>query len=163
MIAGRCRAAEANAEDPEAFADVYVMLFEGALVLRQVYGRNDAARSALPAIEKLIGKPIPRLQLDGDDPPAEQKSETGERPAAAKNGRSRRSGRNRRDRQRNVQPASAKPAEPVTEPAPRPAPKIDPPDEPVLGLGDHVPAFLMRESKPAKKKTAKSPRKRPSA
>jgi AcrR family transcriptional regulator len=47
-------AAEANAEDPEAFADVYMMLFEGALVLRQVYGRNDAARTALPAVEKLI-------------------------------------------------------------------------------------------------------------
>ena len=47
-------AAEANAEDPEAFADVYMMLFEGALVLRQVYGRNDTARTALLAVENLI-------------------------------------------------------------------------------------------------------------
>jgi len=51
-------AAEANAEDPEAFADVYMMLFEGALVLRQVYGRNDAARTAFPAVENLIAEQL---------------------------------------------------------------------------------------------------------
>jgi hypothetical protein len=31
-----------------------MIAFEGALVLRQVYGRNDAARSARPIIEQLV-------------------------------------------------------------------------------------------------------------
>lgn len=39
---------------PEVFADLYMIAFEGALVLRQVYGRDDAARSARPLIEALI-------------------------------------------------------------------------------------------------------------
>jgi len=47
-------AAQAGDRTPEVFADRYMIAFEGALVLRQVYGRNDAARSARPVIEKLI-------------------------------------------------------------------------------------------------------------
>jgi len=47
-------AAEAGDAEPEVFADRYMLVFEGALVLRQVYGRNDAARSARPIIEQLI-------------------------------------------------------------------------------------------------------------
>lgn len=51
-------AREAGAQDPETFSDLFMMLFEGALVLRQVYGRSDAARSARPAIEKLIDERV---------------------------------------------------------------------------------------------------------
>jgi AcrR family transcriptional regulator len=47
-------AARAGGDDPESFADLYMIAFEGALVLRQVYGRNDAARSARPIIEQLV-------------------------------------------------------------------------------------------------------------
>jgi len=47
-------AAEAGDADPDEFADRYMLVFEGALVLRQVYGRNDAARSARPIIDQLI-------------------------------------------------------------------------------------------------------------
>jgi AcrR family transcriptional regulator len=47
-------AARAGAADPESFADLYMIAFEGALVLRQVYGRNDAARSARPIVEQLV-------------------------------------------------------------------------------------------------------------
>jgi AcrR family transcriptional regulator len=47
-------AAAAGDADPEEFADRYMLLFEGALVLRQVYGRNDAARSARPLVEQMI-------------------------------------------------------------------------------------------------------------
>lgn len=47
-------AAEAGDAEPEVFADRYMLLFEGALVLRQVYARNDAARSARPLVEALI-------------------------------------------------------------------------------------------------------------
>ena len=49
-------AAEAGDTEPEVFADRYMLAFEGALVLRQVYGRDDAARSARPIIEQLIAE-----------------------------------------------------------------------------------------------------------
>ncbi len=47
-------AQRAGDAEPDVFADRYMLAFEGALVLRQVYGRNDAARSARPMIEQLI-------------------------------------------------------------------------------------------------------------
>lgn len=47
-------AAQAGAADPEAFADHYTMLLEGALVLRQVHDRDDAAGVALVAVKRLI-------------------------------------------------------------------------------------------------------------
>lgn len=43
----------------ETFADCYTALMEGALVLRQTYGRNDAARVVLPAIEQLLLSHLP--------------------------------------------------------------------------------------------------------
>jgi AcrR family transcriptional regulator len=52
-------AARAGASDPEGFADLYMIVFEGALVLRQVYHRDDAARAARPLIERLIAERIP--------------------------------------------------------------------------------------------------------
>ena len=47
-------AARAGVADPDAFADHYTMLLEGALVLRQVHDRDDAASVALDAVKKLI-------------------------------------------------------------------------------------------------------------
>jgi hypothetical protein len=47
-------AEQAGDAEPKVFADLYMIAFEGALVLRQVYGRNDAARSARPIVDKLI-------------------------------------------------------------------------------------------------------------
>jgi len=47
-------AEEAGDPVPDIFADRYMLVFEGALVLRQVYGRNDAARSARPIVDQLI-------------------------------------------------------------------------------------------------------------
>ncbi len=52
-------AAEAGAIDPDGFADLFMIAFEGALVLRQVYGRDDAARRARPMIEGLIDDWLP--------------------------------------------------------------------------------------------------------
>lgn len=52
-------ARQAGADDPDRFADTYTMLFEGSLILRQVHGRDDAARLARPVIEKLIADHIP--------------------------------------------------------------------------------------------------------
>lgn len=47
-------AAAAGASEPETFADRYTALVEGTLVLRQVHGRDDAARVIKPAVEALI-------------------------------------------------------------------------------------------------------------
>lgn len=49
-------AARAGATEPDAFAQIYMTLFEGTLVMRQTYGRDDAARAALPAVSQLIEK-----------------------------------------------------------------------------------------------------------
>jgi AcrR family transcriptional regulator len=46
----------AGAPDAEAFADQYAALVEGTLILRQVHGRNDAARVVRPAAEALVEK-----------------------------------------------------------------------------------------------------------
>jgi AcrR family transcriptional regulator len=53
-------AERAGARNPEAFADAYTMLFEGALVLRQVHDRDDAAKAARPHVERLIDEFVPR-------------------------------------------------------------------------------------------------------
>jgi len=50
------RKAGADATAAEIFADCYTALFEGALVLRQTHGRNDAARVVRPAVEQLIAQ-----------------------------------------------------------------------------------------------------------
>ena len=52
--------AHAAASGPaETFADCYTALIEGALVLRQTQGRNDAARAVRPAVEQLIRAYLP--------------------------------------------------------------------------------------------------------
>jgi AcrR family transcriptional regulator len=53
------RAACADAPTAEIFADCYTALIEGALVLRQTHGRNDAARAVRPAVEQLIHAYLP--------------------------------------------------------------------------------------------------------
>lgn len=52
-------AAAAGASDPESFADQYTALVEGTLVLRQVHGRDDAARVIKPAVEALVADGLP--------------------------------------------------------------------------------------------------------
>lgn len=51
-------AASAGIADPEAFADQYTAIVEGTLILRQVHGRDDAARVIKPAVEKLIAEAV---------------------------------------------------------------------------------------------------------
>jgi AcrR family transcriptional regulator len=53
------RTAGADAIAAEAFADCYTVLIEGALVLRQTHGRNDAARVIRPAVEQLLRTYLP--------------------------------------------------------------------------------------------------------
>jgi AcrR family transcriptional regulator len=47
-------AAGATPAGAETFADCLTVLIEGALVLRQTHGRNDAAKVVRPAVEQLI-------------------------------------------------------------------------------------------------------------
>ena len=51
-------ARQAGGANPEGFTDAFTILFEGALVLRQVYGRNDAARVARATVETLIAEQL---------------------------------------------------------------------------------------------------------
>lgn len=53
------RAAGADAAAADTFADCYAALIEGALILRQTHGRNDAARAVRPAVEQLIRAYLP--------------------------------------------------------------------------------------------------------
>lgn len=52
-------ASAAGAPHPESFADRYTALIEGTLVLRQVHGRDDAARVIKPAVASLIAGELP--------------------------------------------------------------------------------------------------------
>ena len=54
------RAAGAQGAAAESFADCYAALVEGALILRQTHGRNDAARVVRPAAEQLIATYLPK-------------------------------------------------------------------------------------------------------
>ena len=52
-------AAQAGAADADTFADEYVLVLEGALVMRQVHHRDDAARMARAMVARLIDAHIP--------------------------------------------------------------------------------------------------------
>jgi AcrR family transcriptional regulator len=52
-------ARRAGAADAEAFADRYTALVEGALVMRHVHGRDDAARFMKPMVQMLIDSCVP--------------------------------------------------------------------------------------------------------
>jgi AcrR family transcriptional regulator len=52
-------ARQAGAADPEGFADLYTALVEGALIMRHVHGRDDAAQFMKPLVERLIAESIP--------------------------------------------------------------------------------------------------------
>jgi AcrR family transcriptional regulator len=48
------KTAGASPQNAEIFADCFVALVEGALILRQTHNRNDAARAIRPAVEQLV-------------------------------------------------------------------------------------------------------------
>lgn len=60
-------AVAAGVPDAESFADQFTALVEGTLVMRQVHGRNDAARVIKPAAEALLtqscaGDPVAKIE-----------------------------------------------------------------------------------------------------
>ena len=52
-------AQRAGAQDVETFADLYTLLVEGTLILRQVHDRNDAAQVARTMAQQLVDRFIP--------------------------------------------------------------------------------------------------------
>jgi AcrR family transcriptional regulator len=62
------REAGADAAAAETFADCYTALLEGALILRQTHGRNDAARAVRPAIEQLMATYLPKKTAEKPTP-----------------------------------------------------------------------------------------------
>jgi hypothetical protein len=52
-------AVRAGVREPDAFVDAYTMLFEGALVVRQVHDRDDAVRAVRPHVERLVDEFVP--------------------------------------------------------------------------------------------------------
>ncbi|HEY7117240.1 MAG TPA: TetR/AcrR family transcriptional regulator [Tepidisphaeraceae bacterium] len=65
-------AAGADGPGAESFADCFSAIIEGALVLRQTQGRNDAARIVRPAVEQLIRAYLPRAIVATSDRPAKR-------------------------------------------------------------------------------------------
>jgi len=57
------QAAGATDKDAETFADQYALVVEGTLIMRQVHGRNDAARIAQGMAEQLVDRFIPACDL----------------------------------------------------------------------------------------------------
>jgi AcrR family transcriptional regulator len=55
----RAIATGADAGAADIFADCYTALIEGALILRSVHGRNDAAKAIRPAVEQLMRAYLP--------------------------------------------------------------------------------------------------------
>ena len=62
-------AVAAGANDPDSFADQYTALVEGTLILRQVHGRDDAARTIKPAVEALLERSLQTPDARGDRAP----------------------------------------------------------------------------------------------
>lgn len=56
-------AQKAGARDASAFTDQYALLLEGALIMRQVLGRNDAARLARQMVVSLMAQHMPEPAL----------------------------------------------------------------------------------------------------
>ena len=65
-------ASRAGAEDPEGLADHYTALLEGTLVLRQVLGRDDAARVMKPLVERLLADRLPPAAPERGGAPADR-------------------------------------------------------------------------------------------
>ncbi|MFW6059517.1 MAG: TetR/AcrR family transcriptional regulator [Phycisphaeraceae bacterium] len=58
-------ARRAGARAPDTFADLFAVLVEGTLVLRQVHGRNDAAKLTHHLAERLVDEYIPERPAQG--------------------------------------------------------------------------------------------------
>ncbi len=99
-----------------------------------------AEKKALTAVESLIGREIERIEIEGLKKSGKDDEERAERP------RKRTSKKEKREDKSKTAAKSSKR---------RPNRKREEEDEPVIGMGDHVPAFLMQGyPRPGGKKSA---------
>jgi superfamily II DNA/RNA helicase len=115
-------------------------------------------RKLLAAIEKLIGKTLPVETLEGLAAPSAEEEEEHRPEPRAKRSRDTKRSRSRSEPRQDSPEDRARPAERPQQERPqqeRPSPERRPPredrsrhrnepDRPVLGLGEHVPAFLLQ-------------------
>ena len=124
---------------------------------------TNAEAKALAKVEELIKKEIPRVELDGvfggeeedERPPRRERGDRAERGERGERGeKSERGGRRRRggrDREEERETPSAETAERREDGDDRRSnrrrggKRREDRDPPVIGMGDHVPAFLLRE------------------
>ena len=103
------------------------------------------------AIEKLIDSQIPRMNLEGIEsaelqaPTRKRRKSSGKTRGAAANGKP--SGKGESRQKQPHRPKQTTDRQPHTSRPPRREER----DEPVVGMGDHVPAFMLREPKLGKK------------
>ena len=130
---------------------------------------TPADGKSLDAVEQVIRRKIERLNLDGslDDSALEDSDRPRGRSRSRSNGRARSNAaperREDKDTPRTEKPRTDKPRTdtPLTDTprtdkprrngraAPKPRPTADLTDEPVVGMGDHVPAFLQKPKRKA--------------
>jgi superfamily II DNA/RNA helicase len=101
------------------------------------------------AIERLIGTRLPRLTLEGiksaelqEAPPRTRRKAGGRQRGAATDNKPPEAVESRRDQPSRTSSQEPRPSRP---------PRRQEPDKPVIGMGDHVPAFMLREPKVEKK------------
>jgi len=113
--------------------------------------RDDA--KYLDAIKRTIGKPIPEIKTEGEatkqEPPASDKNE--EKPQRAR-GRGRDRSEERKDRPQREE-RQEKPKRDRNKGRRRREEEDKEPDAPIKGMGDQVPAFMMRSAIEEPKKT----------
>ncbi len=115
------------------------------------------------AIEELIGKPIPRIHIEGVE------AADLERPPRGRHrGRSESAGRSPPSQGRKGESPASKSSQPPrrgseaaqAQPTSRKRERLREPEQPVVGMGDHTPAFLLREpvlaKEPPPRKKAKT-------
>ena len=106
---------------------------------------TEADSRYVAAIQKMIGKPIPRIELDGL---TRSDVEITEESGRKRRRRSKRGGEapTQASREQKTQPRE-KDQRPAPRPQPRPETRPEPAKPPVRGFGDDTPAFLLRPVK----------------
>ena len=69
LVRRLAREGGASGSSVDTFVDCFSAMFEGALILRQTQGRNDAARVVRPAVEQMSATYLPKAKSLRTTPP----------------------------------------------------------------------------------------------